>query len=274
MEKKSKKEIEIPEPTPGHVARNKLDTRADTICAGINFLCIRPTGMSCNVQGFHASFDPILEIPVASVATAWEEPTTGQTYILVIHQALYFGTQLDHSLINPNQIRVTGISVCNDPFDRYRHLGINLDILHIPFQTDGNTIYFTSRVPTKQELEDCQYITLTDDEEWDPSETDLTDYAQKEIKQVKLAKLELDMDEADVIMRQISSVYSERSLSKKVQETVRVTSQLISKTRHSVVSPENVARAWNIGIEKAKDTLRVTTQKGIRYAIHPIHRRY
>jgi uncharacterized protein (AIM24 family) len=40
MEKKSRKEVTIEEPTPGHVARNELDTRADTICAGINFLCI------------------------------------------------------------------------------------------------------------------------------------------------------------------------------------------------------------------------------------------
>jgi hypothetical protein len=32
------------EADPGHVARNELDTRADTICAGANFMCIHPTG--------------------------------------------------------------------------------------------------------------------------------------------------------------------------------------------------------------------------------------
>jgi hypothetical protein len=47
-----------------------------------------------------------------------------------------------------------------------------------------------------------------------------------------------------------------------------------SKTRHSKVSPEHLSRAWNIGLDRAKDTLRVTTQKGIRYSIHPIHHRY
>jgi hypothetical protein len=50
--------------------------------------------------------------------------------------------------------------------------------------------------------------------------------------------------------------------------------EVASKTRHTKVTPEHLARAWNIGLEKAKETLRVTTQKGIRYAIHPIHRRY
>jgi hypothetical protein len=56
-------------------------------------------------------------------------------------------------LINPNQIRITGIPVCDDPFDRYRSLGIDLGDFHIPFQTEGNTIYFDSRVPTTEELE-------------------------------------------------------------------------------------------------------------------------
>jgi hypothetical protein len=178
--------------------------------------------MSCSVQGFHQSFEPIPEIPVATVATAWDEPTTGQTYILVIHQALYFGAQLDHSLINPNQIRVTGILVCDDPYDRHRHLGINLGNLHIPFQSEGNTIYFLSRVPTSQELEDCPYVTLTGDDEWDPATTDLTDYVPKEIKEVTIIEDQLYPDEANVVMRQISSVYSERSLSQEINKSVQI----------------------------------------------------
>jgi hypothetical protein len=73
--------------------------------------------MICSVKGFHQSFAPIHEIPVATVATAWDDLESGQTFILIIHQALYFGKQLDHSLVNPNQIRVTGIPVCDDPFN-------------------------------------------------------------------------------------------------------------------------------------------------------------
>ena len=33
-------------------------------------------------------------------------------------------------------------------------------------------------------------------------------------------------------------------------------------------------RKFNIETKKAKDTLRVTTQKGIRNAVHTLHRRY
>ena len=44
--------------------------------------------------------------------------------------------------------------------------------------------------------------------------------------------------------------------------------------RHSCVTFENLSRKWNIGLETAKQTLQVTTQCGIRTAVHPLHRRY
>ena len=47
-----------------------------------------------------------------------------------------------------------------------------------------------------------------------------------------------------------------------------------SFTRHSVITPEHVSRMHNVGLDKAKQMLRVTTQKGIRTAVHPIHRGY
>ena len=47
-----------------------------------------------------------------------------------------------------------------------------------------------------------------------------------------------------------------------------------SNTRHSVITPEEVSRKLNIWIEKVKDNLRVTTQKGIRNVLHPLHHIY
>lgn len=246
----------------GEIGQNELDTRADTICAGRNFKCLRLTGMVCQVHGFHQSFRAIPDVPVATVATAWDDPMTGITYILIINQALYFGAQLDHSLINVNQIRVTGLSVCDDPYDRYRQLGIDTMDVHIPFELEGNTVYFSSRVPSQYELENSPYIILTEDTEWDPKTVDLTDPRPKEIGQVTIS-------ETCSAERRI-----EENLAYRLQAKVNVVKEIVSRTRHSAVSPEHIAQKWNIGIEKAKDTLRATTQKGIRYAIHPIHKRY
>jgi hypothetical protein len=45
---------------------------------------------------------------------------------------------------------------------------------------------------------------------------------------------------------------------------------VITNDRHSKVMPEQLSRKWNIGLQTANDTLRVTTQKGIHMAIHPM----
>ena len=44
--------------------------------------------------------------------------------------------------------------------------------------------------------------------------------------------------------------------------------------RHSIHTPEALAKKWRIGIETARETIAATTQLGIRQAIHPLTRRY
>ena len=86
----------------GVEARCELDTRADTTCAGINCRPIFYTGQHCQAHGFHDELTPINDVPIATVATAWSDQNTGESFILIIHEALYFGDSMDHSLVNPN----------------------------------------------------------------------------------------------------------------------------------------------------------------------------
>ena len=106
--KKAKRSNGTPEFIPHEMSTGELDTRLDMICAGNNFRPLVYTGQCCQVSGFHSSFDTLNDVPVATVATAYQHPS-GVVYILIIHEALYFGRSLDHSLINPNQIRASEI---------------------------------------------------------------------------------------------------------------------------------------------------------------------
>ena len=47
-----------------------------------------------------------------------------------------------------------------------------------------------------------------------------------------------------------------------------------AKDRHSQVTAETVARKFRCGLETAQRTLKTTTQRGVRHAVHPLHRRY
>ena len=127
--------------------RCELDTRAYTICAGHNFRPISHTGMTCEVSGFHKSFDSLSNVPVAQVATAYVHPDTNETFILIVNEALYFGSTMDHSLINPNQIRAFGIALSDDPYDKSRPFGIDHEDVFIPFSTQGSTVFFDTFVP-------------------------------------------------------------------------------------------------------------------------------
>lgn len=89
---------------PGVEARNECDTHADTGVAGCNCRVLEFTGEVCEVSGFNDKFQTLKNIPVANVATAYTIPETGETVILVLNQMLWFGKQMAHTLINPNQL--------------------------------------------------------------------------------------------------------------------------------------------------------------------------
>ena len=133
--------------TQGFEAQCQMDTMADTTCAGANFRLLETTGQTCEVSGFHSAMTAIEDVPVATCATAYTDED-GQTFILIFHQALYFGRGMDNSLINPNQIRPLGIPVSDDPYDGDRAFGIVHTDLYIPFKTEGTKVHFVSRVPT------------------------------------------------------------------------------------------------------------------------------
>jgi hypothetical protein len=67
-------------------------------------------------------------------------------------------------------------------------------------------------------------------------------------------------------------VLSERLISA-VQVATTDISDVHSTDRHSKVGPKELPRKWNIGLQAAKETLEVTTQKGIRTATQPMSRR-
>jgi hypothetical protein len=74
--------------------------------AGANTIPLWYSDHKVNVSPFIGEYSPINDIPIASVAAAWDDPSTGRTIILVINEALYFGDRMEYSLLCPNQLSV------------------------------------------------------------------------------------------------------------------------------------------------------------------------
>ena len=127
-----------------------MDTRADTYFSGINFWLHKLNGHTCSVAPFRASYEPMSDIQITTCLTSFTDED-GRTWILFFNEVLCFGSGMDHSLYNPNQICMTGTPVSDDPFDTTHRLGIHDEDAFIPFNKDGTTVCFDTHVPTESE---------------------------------------------------------------------------------------------------------------------------
>ena len=156
--------------------RADLDSHADTCVGGANCVLLKPSGEMATVSTFSDERKPFGSIPIGTVAMAWTNPATGERLVLVIHEALYFGDRLHHTLICPNQVRANGIVVNDTPrqFDKASMHSMLVSIesnesLEIPLVLDGVISHVPDVVkPTDDELLNCRRIELTSESEWKP----------------------------------------------------------------------------------------------------------
>jgi hypothetical protein len=64
-----------------------------------------------NVFPFSDEYNAVQDVPIATVATVWENPQNRELWMLVFHEALYFGSKLKESLLCPNQMRAAGVKI-------------------------------------------------------------------------------------------------------------------------------------------------------------------
>ena len=112
----------------------------NTICAGVNCRAIYFTGQTCKVKEFQSLFASLLKLPIAQVAIAVVKESS-EKVILIVNEALYFRCQLDHSLINQNQISAYGISISDIPYDIECKFGMVNDDVFITFASEGSTMF-------------------------------------------------------------------------------------------------------------------------------------
>ena len=114
-------------------AKNEINTRADTICVGANWILLSASGQYCDIYGSHDNFKGIEDVPIARVATVISNEH-GRVHILIVNKSLYLGASLEHSLININQIRHFGIPISDNTYDSGRYFGIDHEDQFIPFK--------------------------------------------------------------------------------------------------------------------------------------------
>ena len=148
--------------------RMELDSHADTIVAGSNCCVLHYMGRVCDVSPYIADYEPVKGVPIVCAATAWQSPNTGQVYILGFNEALYM-PNLNHSLLNPNQLRHHGTVVQDNPVSSAPiHIRTEDASFSMPLEMAGCTIFADTFTPTPKILNTSPRIILSSPHEWDP----------------------------------------------------------------------------------------------------------
>jgi hypothetical protein len=101
----------------------------------------------------------------------------------------------------------------------------------------------------------------TDEDEWKPESVDLSQGVDRKISMINRKRQFSTNCESDVMLMSVLEALTLNTQS--IQAIDREAKGVVLETRHHAITPERLARMWGIGIEKAKDTLSVTTQIGI-----------
>ena len=81
------------------------------------------------------------------------------------------GGHMEHSLVNPNQLRHFGTRVQDDPTsDRALSIITEDNGFCMELSMAGTVVYADTFTPSDQELQDCPHIVLSSAHAWDPHE--------------------------------------------------------------------------------------------------------
>ena len=132
-----------------------------------------------DVSPFTKSLGTIKKVQVIDCAIAHDCSFTGETHIIILYNALHIPEML-HNLVPPFVIRREGhtlsdvpkIQVADPSIDDHSLLFKNSDV-RIPLQLVGITSYFSSRIPTADEVTkavdiDSYFDLNTDEPIWNP----------------------------------------------------------------------------------------------------------
>jgi hypothetical protein len=152
-----------------HHGRIELDSHANTIVFGKNCVDLAFTRRECDVPPYTDTYASIKSSPIVKADTAWTSPESGTPFILMFNEGLWMGDKMDHTLVNPNQMRLVGITVQDNPVcELLLYLMTEEGDFVLPLQMKGTNVMANTCTPTAQELHDCTHIVLLSKHPWDP----------------------------------------------------------------------------------------------------------
>jgi hypothetical protein len=223
---------------------------------------------SVEVSGFHPSLSKLTNIPIGSVAVAYDDPSSLETWILEFHQVLY-SKDLPNGVLCPNQIRDNRHIVNNVPrqFAANKrspttHTIVTPETL-IPLELQGIWSGFEFRTPTMDEWRySANKIEMTSASIcWEPHSDHFANRKQ-EYEPNKRYTNRYDTRHVRGLSSQYCMTWDNyERLNKKCKREVRVTT---TGKRRGATAAKELAEKWEVALQMAEQTVEATTQRGVR----------
>lgn len=227
-----------------------------------------------------------------SAAVAYDDPTSGEAWILKIHQAISVDG-MDTNLLCPAQMRECNIRVNDEPrslvptpTDLTHAIHVFEDDgkttkLNIPLSLHGIMSFFPGRKPTVEEYRRVpaeRHIDLTDEDiTWEPRSDE---FATREIAFADGRKINR-IQKTDDVERSIRATWCE--VEQEIPEhqfglaleQARMVSAVKMQRTGDRLTPDDLVKRWGISLKVAEQTIAATTHSTIRTTLSPhISRRY
>lgn len=180
-------------------------------------------------------------------ATAFDDPETGETYIIIFNESLYLGDALDNTLMNPNQVRANGLVVddvpkhlSHDPNNATYSIYEPQEDLRIPLQLKGVISYFPSRYPSEREMETCKWIEFTSSEERNPDSSSFS--SDEEQCERALETIDVSLPLREIYGLQIRPISIHQDIDDHIISSVKINAATTKRRQHSDELRNKVAR--------------------------------
>jgi hypothetical protein len=239
----------------------EVDSHADTCRVNNTARIVSYTGKGAHVSAYSPELEVLKDIPIVKAAVAYDNAITGETYIVKLNQALYFGDALTQILITPNQLQANGVDVYDAPRHSTKGKSPHMirfpqDSVQVPLVMKGIISYFPVRTPSQKEIDDCLILEATaKNTEWEPSSTEFQETEDKCI----------DPKPETMLHRHLNYVHSENH---DISDTmIRNISSLPTANKKLYVEAEDLTQKWGVGKTLAEATIKAMTQKFIHSSV-------
>jgi hypothetical protein len=239
---------------------------------------------------------------ILSAALGYTIPQSGKNVLLIVHHSILNPT-LNHNLLSTMQLRLHDVIVNETPkFQSLNLTNLSHSISVLGYNVDdvyGVVSCFPTFKPTQQEFETCdRYELMYESPEYDPSaktfhdqEAGMTDSwgnlkvpgdfhpKRRQVcsllqKEAEIKLLSTKYSDTSAKLQDLSPVLDDGTLLAELDNITTTSEFNLSLVRSEMrdkagVDATTLAKNWDIGIEVAKRTRLVITQRGIRRMIHP-----